>query len=342
MKGFQFIGRETELRKLHYLVERAVDNHGGTIVLKAAAGMGTSTLLSAFKERAYKELQSDDIIFLNAEGQKFIGTENAYGPFKEILQNFESPELRRREIVKKILKVVPDLLDILPVLGPAVKAASKVADIALTSENIIQADKGILLIQRYIDRIRKIASNCKLLVIVISEAQWIDTSSCQLLLRLARAAQENRLVIILTYAPEEVDQKSSFNDLLYEMRRKKTAEVVSLIGWNIEEVHTYLNSEFGEMIDPNLAEWLQDLCNGHPSFISEYLSLLRENRIIEYVDSKYTLNGQIKRNISGEWDISGQLKNIMPPDNIGEVLKKRFNGLQEQKKTDSANSCCTG
>jgi predicted ATPase len=304
-------------------------------------GMGTSTLLKEFEERTYIDQQFDDTLFISVECGKLAGPQTSYSPFIDILEAFHPSNQSKinKKIVRKAIPIIEknahDWLPLLPGISSFVKAeiktATKASDIGLASENYTQADKGKKLKYQYRNTILKIASCCRILVLIISDVQWIDTQSCDLLLDLSKEALRHNLVLILTYHQEKLEEKSPLNDVLSEMRDMRLP-MISLKGWSVEEVDTYLRITFGEILDPNLAEWLQDLCNGQPWFINEYLTLLGEKNIIESADGKYKLNGQIKRNASGELEPEGELKNILPPRNIHDVLKERIEKLQEDKQ----------
>ena len=340
MLGFQFIGREDELQKLRDLTIQGLCHHGSILFIEATTGMGTSTLLREFDEQTQKDQQLEGTESIIVECDRFSGTEDAYYPFIEILDSFGKPKLKRREIGQKAIKIIAetaqDWLDILPVIGPTIKAvaktAAKVSDIALTSGSSTQADKGIRLTNQYVKTIQEIASNCKLLVLIISYAQWIDKASCQLLLRLGHAIQDHNLVIILTYNPEYVVDNSLLKDILSELQEKKIAEKITLKGWSQENISSYLKTTFGDILNPSLAKWLQYLYDGQPLFITECLNLLRENNIIEYSDGKYKLNGQIKEDASGNWEIDFRIKEVLRSKDRDYLLLERIKSLQKEEQ----------
>jgi tetratricopeptide (TPR) repeat protein len=335
-----FIGRKVELKKLHSVLNQAINLNGTTLVIEALTGMGTSTLLKEFENQIHKDPQLDNIIFINVECDKFSGIENAYYPFIKILESFKKGRIENKEIAKKAISIIketaPDWLDVFPVIGPSIKAvvktATKASDIVLSSGSNTQSDKKTLLIDEYVKAILRISSSYRVLILIISDAQWIDSASCHLLLHLAQIIreQEHKLVLILTYS-SDVDGETPLNDLLSEMLKRKIAEKITLNGWTIEEIRTFLNVNFGELLNPNLAEWLRYLCNGQPWFITEYLSLLRENNIIELIDGKYKLNGQIKYE-AGEFKVEGRLNDILPSRNVDDVFKARIKNLQTEDR----------
>jgi predicted ATPase len=335
----RFIGREAELLQLRELAIHSKDKRGGVLFIEAPAGMGTSTLLKEFEDRAHRDLQLSETVFIGGECEQFTGTESAYHPFIEILEAFGKPENKGRQIAEKAISIIrdsaQDWLDILPVIGPTIKAvvktAARASDLALSSGSKTQADKGIALTHQYVDTILKIASTCSLLVLVIFDAQWIDTSSCQLLMRLGRVAQKHNLLLIVTCSPEYMNEQHPLRTVRAKMLIENIADMITLSGCSIDEIRTYLRATFGDTFNPHLAEWLRDLCNGEPWFIIQYLSLLRRHNIIDYTAGKYKLNGQIKR-IAGEWVVEDQIKNVLPSGKIEELLKMRISGLQKAER----------
>jgi predicted ATPase len=174
----EFIGREAELQRLRDLAIRAMNNQGSTLFIKATAGMGASALLGKFEERIYNDPELNETVLINVELDRF-GTEDPYYPFVEILESFEKPKLKGKDIARKAIEIItetaPDWLDILPAVGPAIKAvaktAAKAADITFAKGNSSQAEKGIILTNQYVNTILEIASYCKLLVLAIQDAR---------------------------------------------------------------------------------------------------------------------------------------------------------------------------
>ena len=137
----KFIGHDDELRQLYELAIGGLSNHGGTLFIEAAAGMGTSRVLE-FEERSQRDPQLKNTVFSSVECDEFSGPDNAYQPFREILENFNEPKTKNKEIAKTAISIIketaPDWLDVLPIIGPAIKAGvktgAKALDIALTSK----------------------------------------------------------------------------------------------------------------------------------------------------------------------------------------------------------------
>ena len=88
----RFIGREAELLQLRELAIHSKDKRGGVLFIEVPAGMGTSTLLKEFEDRAHRDLQLSETVFIGGECEQFTGTESAYHPFIEILEAFGKPE----------------------------------------------------------------------------------------------------------------------------------------------------------------------------------------------------------------------------------------------------------
>jgi hypothetical protein len=85
MLGPKFIGHDVELQQLYELAIVGPSNHGGTLFIEAAAGMGTSRVLKEFEERTQRDPQLKDTLFSSVECDELSGPDSAYQPFREIL-----------------------------------------------------------------------------------------------------------------------------------------------------------------------------------------------------------------------------------------------------------------
>jgi predicted ATPase len=340
MSESQFIGREDKLQYLRDLMIEGIKLHGCTIFIEGTTGMGKRRLLEEFRERARADPELHGSEFILVQCDQNSGSEDAYHPFIEVLETFEKPENKGKEIAKKAIKIIqetaPDWLNIVPVFGPAitagVKTAAKVVDATLTNQNDIQADKARNLPRQYEKAILGIASNCTVLVLMIADAQWIDKSSCNLLERLARSARNYNLLLLVTCSSETMDHQHPLRKIRVNMLMDQIAERIILDGLTVEEINSYLRARFGQILEPLLAEWLRDLCNGEPWFVIQYLDFLQQQNIItEYGDGDYKLNGRI-RHVAEEWEVDGQLKDALrSAENIDELLEMRLSTLTKEE-----------
>src|SRR2546422_1237135 len=328
----RFVGREVELDRLFYLLNRARSGKGGTLLVEATVGMGKTRLLRALEERCRQNPEFEKAEFVYAACDQSSGTGNAYQPCVEILATLAKSDRKAKgkAILEFIKEIGPDWLDAIP-FGRFVMAGVKTGAYFLRSDDDKHAGKSKILAVQYVNTIAKIASEHALLALIFTDAQWMDDASCQLLLRLARVAPQNRLMLIVTYRPEESEENLALHRMKTEMLKDDLADVITLSGWDEDEIRRYIEGEFGEILHPRLAEWLKELCNGEPLFVTHFLKLLEEREIIHQSEGRYVLDGEISY-VSGEWKLGGALETQEIPVSTRELLDQRIRALEKEER----------
>ena len=220
----------------------------------------------------------------------------------------------------------------IPALGPAIGAGIKTTMIAgqwLLGREGKQLDQSEALSTQYMETIGKIALRFAPLVMLIEDAHWIDDASCRLLFRLALKMQSQRLVIIVTYRPGSLIESHPLRKTRNELLIKNLVNVMTLGGLNKQDIETYVVRRFGNSLHTNLAAWLVWLCKGHPLFITQYLSLLEQDKIIHQINGQYIIEGTIKY-VANQWQLDGLLTLTTMPNSIEALLEQRIERLIEE------------
>ena len=362
----EYIGRDKELNQVRQLLAQASQGQGSIIFIQGEYGIGKTAFINKVKDMVQNDQQLKKAMFVRVycDRTSEIAENSAYQPFKDILSELAKEEEKNiqekadhRQKLNRVLQIIKevagDWFAIIPVAGPLINATAKtvisavsepsnVSDISLSRQTDLRS-KAEVMYSQYIDAITSIASVYKFLVIVIEQAEWIDNSSCILLLRLSRTIQNYPIVFIITYRPESVNKQLS--DVRIETLKTGVAYSLKLSGWTVGDINIYLQSKYDAVVHPNLAAWLHDLCSGIPLFVTSYLSLLEEAEVIEVGEQygmsetkkkEYKLNGDIRYEF-GQWKPEGRLANQQPESNetIDEYINKRINGLLEGDKEET-------
>ena len=129
MLGSQLIGREDKLQYLHDLMIEGIKLHGCTIFIEGTTGMEKEDFWRNSENGAHKDRELHGSEFILVQCDQNSGSEDAYHPFIEVLESFEKPENKGKEIAKKAITIIqetaPDWLNIIPVFGPAITAGVK-------------------------------------------------------------------------------------------------------------------------------------------------------------------------------------------------------------------------
>lgn len=332
------ISREVELRQITDLIgQTALRGRGGVIFLEGLAGMGKTTLLEAVQDEVARLPREAQAKFSFGYCYDDSSANNAYQPFAEILGGLvDRGERRARDLVRQLVKETgPDLVSLIPVVGSALGVGVKAASVTAqwfhgsAPEDQDRLAKHVLL--QYMNTILALASRYDPLVIVLEDAHWIDAASCHLLVRLAREAPKRRLGIIVTYRPSYLNPQHPLQRAREELSIGSLVQIIRLEGFSEQQVQSYIQSRYGESISRRLAGWLVTLCNGHPMFTAQYLTLLEQRRIIRKAGVEYVLEGDLSLE-AGEWQPSGPLADVPVPGNVEAVLEQRIQRLDREER----------
>ncbi|MBW8796442.1 MAG: ATP-binding protein [Streptomyces sp.] len=176
-----FVDREQERRQLLDLATAVTGGTGGVYCVEGPAGIGKTALLDTFRETA-AALPGLRISKVACHGQ--VGAENSYGPIIDLLatQPASAPArrwARRRRIAADL---APDLLELVPVAGGALKLGAQLVKDVI--EDHSKADPNGLIGQ--VGRVAQVLAGALLraaathgpTLLVIDDAERIDHSSC--------------------------------------------------------------------------------------------------------------------------------------------------------------------
>jgi len=334
MVPFAFVGREIELYQLRQALISAAEGKGSTILIEASAGMGKSALLTTLEEVSKQNPALSNVKFVYGYCYEDTGTQNSFQPFSEFLSGLVNIDKKRGGLIQTIISETgPDWLQIIPGIGPGISAGIKSMMItgqwlADAKDNKLQQRADSMPIQ-FLNSIEQILKIVSPLVLVIEDCQWIDPSSTQLIFRLAKMAKERPFQLILTHRHIEASDHP-FNKIRHELLIKDLARIINLEGLSVSHIESYILMRFGDMLAPNLADWLFHLSKGHPLFVSQFLSLLEQRGIITKVNSKFEFDGYIKRSPVNRWELRGAISNIPLPASVDALLEERIRRLLDE------------
>ena len=332
-----FVGRQAEIEKLTDVLKEAAGGRGAIVFIEGDVGMGKGFLLRELETRSRQISDMENVQFATVSCYEETGSQNAYQPFAEIIEALYQASSDKKDKAKKILSIIeefgPDWLKLIPgvgaALGVGLKTATRIGQHFLGGDDDQSAGLAKILSAQYMEMIFKIAAGHDLLCLCINGAQWIDDASCQLLLRLSHQISEKPIVVILAYRPGHLTPSHSLSEVQNEIRIKHHPVIITLTGFSEEEIRQYIQDRFGTLLHPNLASWLNQLCNGRPLFIAQYLHLLEQHNIIQRQEGRFRLDGTIKK-VSGRWEPSGALASLPKPDSVEAVLEQRIKRLKEE------------
>jgi class 3 adenylate cyclase/tetratricopeptide (TPR) repeat protein len=298
------VGRKQELDLLLVGFNRSKEKRGQAFSIISEAGRGKSRLLYEFRKAVAKE----NVTFL--EGKCLSYAKNiAYQPIIEILKsNFNINDKDKEfEIIEKVKMGLKALSVDQASTLPYVLELLSVKDRGFNNAQISPEEKRNQIVEA-LKLITVKSSEIRPLVIAIEDLHWMDKSSEDTLIELLAAIPGEKIFLIFTYRPEFLPNwgvKSYINQI--NLNRLDTQETNAMAN-NILET---------EKIDDELLRLLLEKTQGNPFYIEEFIRSFIDLKIIDKRDKYY---------------LSDEIKNIIIPTTIHDVITARVDSLQEQAK----------
>jgi predicted ATPase len=275
-----FIDRTAEVSVLADTLRKTAESRGAIVAVTGTAGMGKTSLLAELSRRA----ASTECTVARVACYGGIGAENAYGPFIELLRMFQPRPSRRQRLLRAggraVAEGTPDLLSLIPLAGPALRAGALVAKAALEVGPGGEPQLGMMagtVRQAVCDAVLSLPKRTGPLLVAIDDAHRIDASSCASVRALVTAIQDQPLAFLLAYRPEETGSDHPLRQLLAELQVHDSLVTVKLKGFAVPEVRTFLAAR-APGAGQGLSDWLAQVTGGTPFFLEQYLRLLEERR----------------------------------------------------------------
>jgi tetratricopeptide (TPR) repeat protein len=337
------IGRERELEALVTAAREAAAGRGSIVFLAGPTGSGKSSLVKALVDALAStdaQPKPEVISVLCYE----TSAANPLGPFGEILRaltNLERRGDRAKRVIELVKQVAPPLVELIPVIGKlaalGVKAAADVGVYALGGDHELQqaqlASDVALAVQNVAEEIP--------LVVAVDDAHWIDAPSTEVINRLAQRAEAHRLLLLVAYADELIDDRHVLARLRAAVLSRPGVRRMALEELGREAVTAMLRDRYGGVPGELFAEWLLDRTDGSPLFLQQYLATLEQQGVLRRAGGAWTLDGTIAGS-PGDWRLSGALAQAKTPDTLLELLRPRIADLDDEERALLENGAVQG
>ena len=160
------------------------------------------------------------------------------------------------------------------------------------------------------------------LVILLEDIHWADPSSIDLLRHLCQRVGTQRLLVIGTFRPEDVERSGHpLKSYKLEMQSHKLCEEIALGSLSYEHVASYLDLRFSPNDFPReLPALIQRKTEGHPLFATSLVQFLSERGDIAKANEHWTLMRPIS-----EMDLE-------MPESVRSMIRKKIEALAEQDR----------
>lgn len=235
--------RADALGVLNRCFETAVEGQGTLVFISGEAGIGKTSLASAWSETA------------RSRGATFIvgrcferGVAPPFAPWHDLLTTLQ-------------VSANPDGNAVPELLGNAA-----------STQNIHELAQAIA-------RLIQTATAQQPLVLLLDDLHWADQDSLDLLEFVSRQQDELRLLILTTYRSEAVHRGHPLYSFLPTLQRDRSVETIRLVPLNIEDTARFVEARLGEGT-AQLARYLQGRSEGNLLFLAELVSDLVERQLL--------------------------------------------------------------
>jgi DNA-binding SARP family transcriptional activator/energy-coupling factor transporter ATP-binding protein EcfA2 len=342
-----FVGRVRQLEHLDGYLERAIAGKGQVVLITGETGAGKSALAQEFARRAQE--RHSDLIVAVGKCNAQTGLGDPYLPFREVLGlltgeveaawaegTISGQSAARLAALGPIsgaalAELGPDLLGRfvsdthLP--GPYGGAVFLAPELAQENEALSQPGQATdrlpqrNLHQQYTAVLQALAAHQPLLLL-LHGLQWADLSSASLLFHLSRHLNSSRILLVVTYRPEDVamgwqDGSRPLRELIGELKRDLGDIQIDLDQVTRQERRRFVDALLDT--EPNRLgeEFRQDLfehTEGHALFTVELLKEMQEC-------------GDLQQDADGRWVEGPTLNWDRLPSRVEGVIERRFGRL---------------
>jgi len=310
------VGREAAFAQLHGWLEKALSGERQFVFVDGEAGIGKTTVVEAFLERAATK---QDLWIGRGQCVEHYGAGEAYLPVLEALGRLcHAPG--GGQLVALLDRYAPTWLMQMPALLSS-------ADRERLRRELLGATRERML--REMAEALEVLTTKTPLVLAIEDLQWSDYSTLDLIAFLARQREPARLLLIGTYRPVDVIvSQHPLKVVKQELQVHGQCTELPLELLIMAEVLEYLRVRFPNSTLPEELAWIiHQRTDGNPLFM------------VNVVESLVAQEGIVQCN--GRWELRTTLGNIEVgvPENIRQMIEQQFERLSaaEQQTLGAAS-----
>ena len=303
-------GRERELSKLGELLQSAVDGVGRVALVTGEPGIGKTALTAAFVHAARK--RNPDLLLARGACVEQYGAGEPYLVFLDALGSLLlAPEGDR--LVALLRRFAPTWC----LQFPAVFSSDAMEQL---QREVIGATKDRM-VRELADAFAAFTAEAPVLLF-LEDVHWVDPASVDMLRQLAERASGQRLMILATARPEDIERGNPTLKKCYtEMHARGICEETALAALKPPDIGAYLDAHYSpNEFPPELVALIHSKSEGHPLFATGAIQLLAER-------------GDIVRN-NGAWRLKRPLAQIEleAPVSMRSMIEKKVSLLSDNQR----------
>jgi len=317
------VGRQAEAAQFAACLDEVQAGRDRILFIEGEAGIGKSRLV----EELVRQMRERGIAGLLGAGRS-IEQQTPYRAWRDIFNSYfdldDTDNLgeRRRRVQTHVLDVAPDLVERLPLLDDVLNLGLPENKLTASLDTQLRHESLVSLL---LELLRAWAVE-RPLVLVLEDAQWLDTLSWDLMLQTARALTVTRtpLLLVVVMRPLEGEVTRVELQTLASMDR---VERLLLESMSPEETLTLAAAKLdlaANELPEQVAELVRTRAGGNPFFAEELVYALRDNKLI----TLKTETGKTRCVVSGDLDQAVQKL----PDTIQGIVLSRIDRLPPEEQ----------
>ena len=303
-------GRDREMAKLGELLQSAVEGTGRVVMVTGEPGIGKTALTAAFAHVAHR--RNPDLLLARGACVEQYGAGEAFLVFLDALGGLLQGPGRER-VMAILRRYAPTWC----LQFPAVFSTAAVEQLKREATG---ATKDRML-RELGDAVAALTTENPLLL-MLEDVHWVDSASVDMMRYLAERAQAQRLLLLVTHRPEDVELGNPTLKKCYtEMHARGVCEEIALDALKEPDIAAYLDAHYSPNEFPlELARVIHSKSEGHALFATGAIQLLAER-------------GDIVRE-NGAWKLTQPLAEIEldAPVSVRSMIEKKVGLLSEQQR----------
>jgi predicted ATPase len=258
-----FIGRESVLDEMSKAMEEVERKQGSCFLISGEAGVGKTSLSSKVQELARAKkwtVMASECMF--AEGGS---------PYQPLLQAMASAQTKANARTPTGSRTYLTL----GLLGIDGKGLVNLDQKMRTTDELKVERESMF--ETISDFLADVSTRSPVLL-VLDDMHRADNSTCQMLYYLVRSMADQRMLIMGTYRPEEIEASKTIHpmlDLRTRLQREGLVTLRELKRFTEEETARFLGALVGYELPARLVKKIHNDTNGNPYFITEFIGTLK-------------------------------------------------------------------
>ena len=305
----KLVGRQSALTDLDDCLKIALRGQRRVVFVSGEAGVGKTSLVDAFQQRAESVRSARVVRGQSVEG---FGGKEAYYPLLEAVGQLARGDAGR-EVVGTLARQAPTWIVQFPSLvRPEQYATLQREILGATRERMV----------RELCEALEAITRTTALVLILEDLHWADHSTVDLISAIARRREPAKLLVLGTFRPADLILSGSpLKTLKQDLLLHHLGSEVALERLREPDVADYLAAEFvGSELPPGLAAVIHRHSDGNPLFMTAMLDHLAQQGVLSQA--------------GGRWRMTVPLEAVDPgvPETLRQMLEVQLQHLSREER----------